>query len=302
MQSLPAPVTAFCLLLLAPVSNHGFDLHRAPASEFNYRLFINTHDLILVDPTGSRLNLNTETSTIIEAVSRTNEETTIQLSNGTQLVFYGSYLVEHTDTNGVTEKINYRNSQSPGKLNCDTPEVDSNNDCNSTEPFDFDIPLIADATTQIDIRPPNCNSYFDDYLHTRRGLQIEQALADHFQLNGFTATPQTFPVIDFIENNTAHIVKSRDLSKAAFQSDNALYDQIMLDIQEIDTMFNDTNSLSAHYQGRSMTIQQNQIQRSVLNIVIQNGLATEPQKQQLQRVLTELEQRTDVTINIIEIP
>jgi len=302
MKRLQVPVTALCLLLLAPVNTHGSDPQRVPAEKYNYRLFVNTHDLILVEPTGSKHNLSTETSSTVNAVSRNNEETTIQLSNGTNLVFYGSYLVEHTDTNGVTEKINYRNSKAPNKLNCDTPEADSNKACNSTEPFDFDNPLIADASTQIDIRPPNCKSYFDDYLHTRRGLQIEQALGNHFSLNGFAATPQTFPVIDFINNDTAHVIKSRDLSKAIFQSENALYEQIMLDIQEIETLFDDTNSLSAHYQGQSMTLRETQIQRSVLNIVIQNGLATESQKRQINRVLIELEQRTDIVLSIIEIP
>ena len=306
MQLLPKTTSTLVLLLSIPVYVYGVEQQSELIK--NYHLLIDNPGFILIDSRGGKHRINSVSGKLqpdplmFNSIIRKQDLTFIELFDGTKLVFYGSYLVEHTDTRGYTELLSYKSGETLNELHCDNPEPTPDSHCAPRKQFLFSSPLVASNTTQIDIRPPNCKSYFDDYLHTRRGLHIESALASHFRLNGYTPTPQTFPIIDFINGNTAHIIKSRDLSKENLQSKSALYDQLKQDIQEIDKMFEQNTELSANFQNQSMTIRQNQIQRSVLDIVIQNGLATESQKQQILKVINELQHRPNISLNIIEIP
>jgi len=299
---------ACMLLLCTPSICVGIENNQTFDDLSNYRLLSDAPNHVLIDPNGMKhfFNLTTNTNnpnqSIIEYAFKFENETYITLIDQTKLVFFGSYLVKHTNNNGIINQINYSNGKMNVDLRCETEETTSNDVCTSDEKYRFSNPSLNSNTIQIDIRPPDCKSYFDDYLHTRRGLNIEKALEHLFAQYSYTATPQTFPVIDLMNGNTAHVIKSRDLSKPVFQAQDALYETLKQDIIEIERLFENRNTHTANFQGQSTTITQSQVDNYVLNIVIQNGLATDSQKQQLLKILKELEGRKDITLNVIEIP
>ena len=173
----------------------------------------------------------------------------------------------------------------------------------------FESNPILSISTQIDIRPENCISFFDDYLHTRRGLRIESALNTTDQFSRYEKTVATFPVVDFISGKQAHVVKSKDISAQIYTSEagsQPLYDSIIADAKEIETrilaVLKIEGEISATVHGRSTTLLPGGITAFTLHIIIQAGMASPNQVKQIELAALELKRRWGVQLAIIEIP
>lgn len=173
----------------------------------------------------------------------------------------------------------------------------------------FDTKPILSISTQIDIRPESCQSFFDDYLHTRRGLRIESALYTIPIFSNYTETVATFPVIDFINNSNAHVAKSKDLAAQIYSNDsltNSLFESIVADAEDIEQRFlnvlTDKQLISATVHGKTTTIRAGDITSITLHIVIQAGMATADQINQIRLAKEEISNRLGFELTVIEIP
>lgn len=173
----------------------------------------------------------------------------------------------------------------------------------------FNTSPILNFSTQVDIRPITCESFFDDYLHTRRGIRIESALHTTSYFSGYMETVSTFPVIDFISEGKAHVTKSKDLT-ARIYNDNSgrspLFDSIVSDAEDIEERFfkrlEQENSITASVQGKTTTIRAGEIDNLTVHIIIQAGMATPDQINQIKRAKNELNMRWGFKLEIFEIP
>jgi len=173
----------------------------------------------------------------------------------------------------------------------------------------FDTKPILDISSQIDIRPESCQSFFDDYLHTRRGLRIEAAIHGAPQFADNEKTVSTFPIVDFIANKEAHVLVSKDLSSTIYISksnDEPLYASIIEDAEAIEERFVRelavNKSITAKANGQSTTIDYGEVESLTLHIVIQSGIPTLAQITQIRRAEKELRKRWNLKLKIIEIP
>jgi len=173
----------------------------------------------------------------------------------------------------------------------------------------FDSEPILGLSSQIDIRPESCLSFFDDYLHTRRGLRIESALHTTPLFNHSQATVATFPVIDFISNDHAHVVKSKDLSSKIYTDESSempLFESIVADAEDINKRIfeplDKLQTITATTNGKSTTLRLGDIKDLTLHITIQAGIATNHQIDQIALAKVELEKRWGFKLKIIEIP
>jgi len=172
---------------------------------------------------------------------------------------------------------------------CEYPTTESENLCESSESIASDAfiapPLLRDSI-QVDLRPENCQSFFDDYLHTRRGLRIESALRTIPPFSHYYSTTYTFPVVDFYSN--------------------ALYEQIIKDAAETNerlNLFTDNGQLLATSStGQSTTLSRNDVKAVSIDIVIQTGLATSAHAKQIRKAAIELKRRWGYSLQLIEIP
>jgi len=172
----------------------------------------------------------------------------------------------------------------------------------------FAEPILPESQ-QLDIRPGNCFSFFDDYLHTRRGLRIESALKRSLFYKKYESTVSTFPVIDFIDNGVARVVKTRDLASDSFNNpnnENALFDQIMNDAKDINERFvnilESEDSISATSNGKTTKIVVGDVKEIFLDIVVQTGMASASHTSQIKRAKDEVLRRWGYRLQLIEIP
>ena len=117
---------------------------------------------------------------------------------------------------------------------CAEPPSTQTDLCSAVDGEDvFPSSPIDSQTLQLDVRPADCQSFFEDYLHTRRGLRIEDALQHIEFYKPYESTVTTFPIVDFISNDHIRVVKTRDLSAAVFNSPgntDTLYDLSLIHI------------------------------------------------------------------------
>ena len=172
----------------------------------------------------------------------------------------------------------------------------------------FAEPVLPESQ-QLDIRPGNCFSFFDDYLHTRRGLRIESALKQSLFYKKYESTVSTFPVIDFIDNGVARVVKTRDLASDSFNNpnnENALFDQIMNDAKDINERFfnilESEGSISATSNGKTTKIVMGNVKEIFLDIVVQTGMASASHTSQIKRAKDEILRRWGYRLQLVEIP
>ena len=173
----------------------------------------------------------------------------------------------------------------------------------------FDTKPILSISEQVDIRPETCESFFDDYLHTRRGLRIESALNTIPIFKNYTESVSTFPIVDFIGNGKAHVVKSKDLSAQIYSSESnpqPLYQSIIEDAEAIKERFLDVLAekqvMTATVHGRTTTIRAGDVTTIDLHIVVQASMATPNQIEQIKFAEKELKNRWGFNLRIIEIP
>ena len=179
---------------------------------------------------------------------------------------------------------------------------------NDASPAFTSSPLIADAI-QLDIRPEDCTSFFDDYLHTRRGLRIESALEIAFEYQHYQSTVTNFPIIDFFSTGDLRVVKTRDLTANSFQASSVsetLYKQIISDAEDIQDRFlnvlDNEGTISATANGSTTNISRSDVGSITLDIIIQAGIASVQHATQIKRAKQEVKQKWGFDIRIIEIP
>lgn len=169
-------------------------------------------------------------------------------------------------------------------------------------------PITIDAI-QLDIRPENCQSFFDDYLHTRRGLRIESALNLSQHYERYSATVVNFPVVDFYSNGEIRVVKSRDLSSDSFVGDankNGLYDQLIKDANSINEdflkKFETETVITASSSNATTSLVKTDVRVITLDVIIQTGIASEIQIEQIKKAKQDMKDRWGFNLQVIEIP
>ena len=168
---------------------------------------------------------------------------------------------------------------------------------------------LAAADLLLDARPASCESYFVQYYGTQRGSEIESGLFQHSPYSNMTPTLRTFPVVDFITDNALYVVHSRDLGSLTFNSPNqadALFNQLLEDGEEIQTRFIDVlqsdGSITASELGNSTTINRDQLRPIVMQLVIRDGIASASHWQQIENARQVLQDRYNITLEIVVIP
>jgi len=198
-------------------------------------------------------------------------------------------------------------------LRCEIPtSPDKLTLCSSTElenTHQFINPMAIENAKQLDLRPADCGSFFDDYMHTRRGASIETALGSTEPFNQLIATSRTFPVVDYFNDTEAHMVTSRDLTADSYLSTNGskpLYDQLISDAERVQTAFvnrmakdglitaNDGKKTTEMYKNKNRTI--------YIDVVVQADMASDSQIAQIKLATTEIMKRFGFKLQIIEIP
>ena len=182
------------------------------------------------------------------------------------------------------------------------PNIGTENDRVFSEP-------ILSWSTQVDVRPQSCQSFFDDYLHTRRGIRIESALKDASPFSSYKSTVRTFPVVDFYSDGSVRVVKTRDLSSSSFTSDSSesrLFKQLITDAEEIQKSLIERlklrKEISATVFGETTTIREGEVKDVTIDLVIQSGIATASHALQLDLAAKEIKRRWGFSLQVIEIP
>lgn len=164
-------------------------------------------------------------------------------------------------------------------------------------------------TRFVDIRPANCNSFFDDYKHTRRGTNIENALRTVEPYKQLTSTSRVFPLVDFYSISELRVVQSRDLLADIYNNplrEDYLYTQLLQEATLISSKLvnklKELGSISANDGTRITTIEHSANRKIYMDLVIQAGTATEQQIEQLNRAIDAIGQKFGYTLAIIEIP
>jgi len=184
------------------------------------------------------------------------------------------------------------NSEPPA---CDT---EANPVANST-------PGISGAIFR-DIRAGNCTSYFDTFFGTRRGFQIEDAMAEHADFTAAQVTSSRFPVVDFLIGREAIAIASRDLRSQSYANPLALYRRLMSDAAAMDEKFlrqlRDTGFVQAVEGGILTTIRDTDVDLLVFELIIQQDSATASQQAQIRTAATDMLTQFGIELRVVEIP
>lgn len=216
----------------------------------------------------------------------------------------------YIQTNDKPTDKNENTSELPNLLECGkNDQIEKLCDAEDSEIPAFESNPIVYFSKQIDIRPENCGSFYDDYLHFRRGMRVESALGTVSGFSSYRETVSTFPVIDFISGTRGHVVKSKDLTSDTYnkQSLNGpLFDSIVKDAREIQIRILDEldnkGYLSATAKGLTTTIRNGELRDITLNVIIQASMASEYQIIQIRKAKEEIKRVWGFDLAIIEIP
>ncbi len=167
-------------------------------------------------------------------------------------------------------------------------------------------PLLAGAL-RLDIRPEECNSFFDYHSPIARGSAIEDAVALHEDYATATPTVQWFPSIDFTRDGTAIVQVSRDLTAATYINNPAILHRLLL--EEADnlqdnfiTPLETTGFVTAEDNADSTTIAQSEVSAYRIELIVQQGRMTAPQSEAIRQAAIELASAYGITLQVIEIP
>jgi len=125
------------------------------------------------------------------------------------------------------------------------------------------------STQFLDITPANCQSFFEIPNAIQRGSLIENAVAQSDRYSSALSTVRWFPSIDFVQDRTAIVQTSRDLTATTYIE---------------------------------RPVRQNDIDQIRMEIIIQQGEATDEQLIQISRAALEIMNVHGITLEIIEIP
>ena len=180
----------------------------------------------------------------------------------------------------------------------------------------IDLPILSltnyttidrSPTLFLDIRPEECQSYFSIPNAIQRGSLIENAVAQSDRYSSALSTVRWFPSVDFIQNRTAIVQSSRDLTASTYtERPERLYNLLVREAELVNTRFVEplsTNGFVSAIDGnQSTTIQQNDIDEIRMEIIIQQGTATNEQLVHINRAAQEIFNLHGITMQIIEIP
>ncbi len=185
--------------------------------------------------------------------------------------------------------------------------------CNSEadlgEGFTFNDSISIPNSAQIDLRPSNCGSFFDQYAGMERGFKIESGFSSFQPYLKDLKTVRNFPVIDFLAQGEARIMISRDLLSATYRQEgapNGLYDKLIQDANAIDRKLiqplKENGFVSATENGKTTTLQSDDFNQLVLELVVQHGVANINQIAQIERARIDLLKQYGIVLRVIEIP
>lgn len=181
--------------------------------------------------------------------------------------------------------------------------------CDSTEaPLSdhFTAGPSIDEGITVDIRPESCQSYFREYVGIERGARIEDALAHAAHYANVTPTVRSFPLVDFIGQGEARVVRSRDLASASYAEPGALYDRLMRDGRDIETglitpLLQD-GFIERTELGSTTRLEASTAQTIVLEVIVQHGMTSDAQLTDIRRAASDLASTWGIALRVIEIP
>ena len=256
-----------------------------------------------------------------------NQSRSLQVAN-----LAGDSITYTKDGNGKLTKITKRKSEEknrktlPQKLtrtlkakNKNTPECETldqgeqdelcNSEADLGENFTFSDSISIPNAAQIDLRPSDCGSFFDQYSGMERGFKIESGFSSFQPYRKDLQTVRNFPVIDFLAQGEARIMISRDLLSATYRQEgapNGLYDKLIQDAKAIDRKLiqplKENGFVSATENGKTTTLQSDDFNQLVLELVVQHGVASINQIAQIERARVDLLKQYGIVLRVIEIP
>jgi len=190
----------------------------------------------------------------------------------------------------------------------DPTSADTCQDPSTPLPVGFDDLPPADVI-RIEARPANCHSFFTAYSGIARGTAIETALTEYAPYTGSQTGGRSFPVVDFWNNGAAYVLTSRDLTADAYDDairPQALFDQILRDAENIQdnilTPLRENGSLSHTEMGTTSTLYPEDVQTVYLDIVVQFGVMSDAQSEQINLARELLLDRFGILLRVVEIP
>lgn len=188
-------------------------------------------------------------------------------------------------------------------------EVDSCDTTQNPPAENFFSEVYIPGAVRVDARAASCESYFIEFYGTERGSEIETGFEQHARYAQAQATVRSFPIVDFLLNGEALVIRSRDLTSASYNNPDdadALYQRLLRDGSEINQLLlqplMEQETIMVTEQGDSTSITQADVQVVVLELVIQAGMASAEHIAQMQRAAQELAARWNIILRIIEIP
>lgn len=161
----------------------------------------------------------------------------------------------------------------------------------------------------LDIRPENCNSYFDIQNPIRRGNAIEEAVTLHEDYSNAIHTVHWFPAVDFVLGRTAVVQISKDLnaqSYSVFTNPNALFNRLLYEGRMINERFllplAENGSITASDRSQSTTIRQEQIDDLRFELIVKQGSISPAQQIQIELAREELLFRYNIHFTVVNIP
>ncbi len=171
---------------------------------------------------------------------------------------------------------------------------------------DFQAGPSIDEALTIDIRPETCQSYFDAYVGIERGSRIEQALAYTDPFAGSVATVRSFPVVDFIAQGEARVVRSRDLASQSYAEPGSLYERLMRDGRDIEAgliiPLSEDGFIERTELGRTTRLEASDSVTIMLEVIVQHGMINVDQLDDIRRAASDLASTWGIALRIIEIP
>jgi hypothetical protein len=193
--------------------------------------------------------------------------------------------------------------------NADNADMDCPDQCdtnNHPAPDDFESGPSIDEALTIDVRPESCQSYFREYIGIERGSRIEEALAHAHHYAGAVATVRSFPIVDFISDGEARVVRSRDLASQTYTASGALYERLMRDGRDIESglimPLREDGAIERTELGATTRLEAASAVTIVLEVVVQHGMTTSIQLDELRRAASDLASTWGIVLRIIEIP
>lgn len=161
----------------------------------------------------------------------------------------------------------------------------------------------------IEIRPENCDSFFDIQNPIWRGRAIEQAMSQSEQYENAIQTVDWFPAVDFIIGRTAVIQVSRDLSVASYNlptQPRALYHRLMREGRSVSERFlsplQSEGSVSATSRGETTVIRSSDIDDLRFELIVKRGSIQPHHLVQITQAQQTLMRESGIRMVVIEIP